>query len=198
MAKRRVPEEKAASPEEVIGAVEALTTPQLLRLKKFACYRVQGLGRAAMGRDDQDLFNDSIAKTLKGDRSWNKDVSFDVHLFGVMRSISSHWKEQFEPDEALLESDLQKSSATGQLYNPIARVASTVPDPEESLVAKGEIDRIVALFADDLHVSLIIEGLREGNSGKEIREKLGISERDYESALKRMRKKIRQGAANVQ
>lgn len=198
MAKHRVPEEKAASSEEIITSVKTLTTAQLLRLQKFAQYRIRGLGRAAMYRNHKDLFNDAVTRTLAGNRSWNKDVSFEVHLLGVMRSISTHWKEQFEPVEARLESELLQISATGQLSNPIDRVASAARDPERTLAAKEELERIVALFANDLHVSLIIEGLREGKTGKEIREMLRISEKDYEAALKRLRRNIREGGTNVQ
>src|SRR5262245_846965 len=54
-APRRVPEERAATPAEVRAAVEALTEADIVRLEKFARYRIRGLGRMAGGRDHEDL-----------------------------------------------------------------------------------------------------------------------------------------------
>jgi len=34
------------------------------------------------------------------ERRWNRDVDFVTHLIGVMRSISSHWKRDFDEKEA--------------------------------------------------------------------------------------------------
>ena len=47
--------ENAACREEVVAAIEALTREQHLRLERFARWRMRGLGRAAQGRDWEDL-----------------------------------------------------------------------------------------------------------------------------------------------
>src|ERR1043165_7035542 len=101
---RRVPEESAATREEVVAAVEALTHHEYLRLEQDARWRIRGRGRAARGRDWEELLREAISATYEGNRRWNKElVDFSRHLIGVMRSTSSHWREQFDPDEALLE-----------------------------------------------------------------------------------------------
>jgi hypothetical protein len=38
-------------------------------------------------------------------RTWKKNVDLVTHLTGAMRSISSHWKRDFEEQEVELESE---------------------------------------------------------------------------------------------
>ena len=61
-------------------ATEALTQAQLLKLRKFAAFRIRGLGRAACGLTADDLLREaqhrtlmSAESTIKG-RHWNKNV----------------------------------------------------------------------------------------------------------------------------
>ena len=49
---------------EVNRAMEALTPSELMRLQRFADYRVQGLGRAARGRTGADLLNEAQASYI--------------------------------------------------------------------------------------------------------------------------------------
>ena len=95
-----------ATVDEVQAAVEGLSAANLLRLEKFARWRVRGLGRRAGGRDHRDLLQEAMTSTLAGDRNWNKAaVHFVGHLLGAMRSISTHWGEQADPEDVLLEAD---------------------------------------------------------------------------------------------
>ena len=189
---RRIPEEKAATPDEVRTAIADLTTPNLLRLKKFASFRIRGLGRKACGRDGNDLRQEAVVDTLSGNRHWNKEaVDFVGHLLGAMRSISTHWGEQFDPDEARLESEVTRIAPQGKIRNPIDGIASATIAGERIISAKEEIEEIERIFAEDAVVSLIIEGLREGMTGPEIQDALGISQKEYDAAMKRMRRKVR-------
>ena len=45
---------------EVDRAIKALTSSELLRLQRFANFRVRGLGRAARGRDWEDLLEEAL------------------------------------------------------------------------------------------------------------------------------------------
>lgn len=65
---------------------------------------------------------------------------------------------------------------------------ATAPDPERSLLAQEELEAIGALFADDPVVTHIITGLGDGLSAEEIRVKYGLTNTEYDSARKRMRR----------
>jgi hypothetical protein len=185
---RRVPEDAAATPDEVKAAVETLTEGQLVKLEKYARYRVRGLGRKALGRDYNDLLRDAITATLAGDRRWRKGtVDFFTHLTGVMRSISSHWGEQYDPEEALGESELMHDD---NARSPIVSAASEAPSVERILDARERLLQIERHFAADPAVPSILKGLRDGMTGPEIQLATGMSKKDYESAIKRMRRGI--------
>src|SRR5436190_19910907 len=112
---RREPEDEAASLEEVRQAIVGLTPAELLRLQGYARWRVRGVGRAALGRAEHDLLQDALISTLAGDRKWKKAaVDLVGHLTAVMRSISSHWKTEFDPAEPRLETELAMASADGE------------------------------------------------------------------------------------
>jgi hypothetical protein len=51
---------------EIDRAIKTLTSSDLLRLQRFAKFRVRGLGRAASGRDWEDLLGEALYRTLKG------------------------------------------------------------------------------------------------------------------------------------
>lgn len=189
---RRVPQERAATPDEVRAALDALGEADLVRLEKYARYRIRGLGRKAGGRDHDDLLGEAIQDTLDTEkRKWNKDVSLVRHLIGAMRSISSHWREQFDANEPLLESELLRTTDEGEVLSPLDLVGSGAPGAERMLAAKEEVERIEKTVADDTVVSDILGGLRAEMSPSEIREALGLSVTEYETAMKRFRRQVR-------
>jgi hypothetical protein len=198
-ASRRVPPEKAASLEEISAAVESLSEEDLWRLEKYARYRIRGIGRAAMGRDHEDLLREAIAATCDPERRrWNIGaVSFTQHLKGVMRSVSSHWREGFDEEEATLEADAIRIGEEGEEINPLLEARSPLPDPERSLAAKEELSQIEGLVADRALAALIVGGMREGSSGPEIKELLGISQTEYETEMKWLRWNVRNKARKV-
>ncbi len=114
---------------------------------------------------------------------------------GAMRSISSHWREQFDPDEPLLESQLVHTTEEGELLSPIDLVGSGAPDAQRILEGKEEVERIEKAVADDKVVLDILGGLRAEMSPDEIREVLGLSVTEYETAMKRFRRHVRPTAA---
>jgi hypothetical protein len=189
---RRVPEERAATREEVVTAVEAITPRELRRLERYARRRIFGLRRAARGRDWEDLLREAVADTYEGSRRWNKEsVDFSRHLIGAMRSISSHWRDQFDPGEAFSESEVTHVSPEGKLTNPMLEAASPAADPERELEAKQEVERIGGIASKNPLAWLIMDGWRGGMTGPEIREALEVSQKDYETALKWLRRNVR-------
>src|SRR5882724_572575 len=128
--------------EEIDQAIADLTPAQLLRLKKFARWRIRGLGRANLGRDFQDLLQEAITSTIAGTgttregRHWNKKVDFVKHITEAMRSISSHWKVQFDEQEAQLESDVKIVAPDGTTISPLDYAVSNEPAADRVLSAK--------------------------------------------------------------
>jgi hypothetical protein len=176
-----------ASLDDVANAVELLTETELVRLTGYAKYRMRGLGRRSGGRDHEDLMKEAITLTLSGQRRWKPvNVTFDRHLIGVMRSISSHWAEQLGADELWFESELTPGDSTAT--SPLQRVPSVMPEVDTVLSARQELDLIYRRFKADAAVLHVLEGLKEGMTAKEVQEAYAMPKNDYESAMKRLRR----------
>lgn len=162
-----------------------------MKLESSAKWRIRGLGRRAAGRTEGDLLGEAVTATLSGERRWNKTkVSLVGHLLGVMRSISSHWRRDFDPDEEpTLESDLATTTGDGGVLRRFDLVPSAEPSADRVLEAKERVEAIEQAFADDPVVSLILEGMREGMSPADVRSELSLSQTEYETAMKRLRRK---------
>lgn len=182
-------EEKTASLDEVRAAIDALTPAELLRLEKYARWRVEHLGARSRGRNHEDLLQDALVTMLAGKRHWKiAAVDFLGQLLGAIRSISTHWGEQFDADQ-VLESEAMEMTPEGGEPNRLLGVP--LADPECMEAAKQEINRIQRRFADDPLIHHILEGFRQGMRGREIQTIYGISEMEYKMAVKRMRRALR-------
>jgi DNA-directed RNA polymerase specialized sigma24 family protein len=189
---RRIPEDKAASPDEIYTAIDALTDQDTGRLLQYARWRVRALGRKSRGQDHEDLLQEAITATLNDNRRWNKEsVSFFNHLIGVMRSISNHWGEKFAPNEAYLASEVIISSSTGEEIDPMLEAVSPAPDVEDEAVARDEVTHIEKLVAERPLAWLIMDGLVDRMTGPEIQKALEITQTQYETELKWLRRNVR-------
>jgi CheY-like chemotaxis protein len=181
---------------DVDRAIEALTPSELLRLQQFAAFRVRGLGRAARGRNGEDLLAEALLGTLIGaevtgkGRHWNKDVDFVQHLTGAMRSISSCWKRQFKEKEAYLISELPLHDAEEREGSPLDNVASGDPAADQRLIEKDEHDRVLTIFKADPEATQVLHGLLGSLKKNEIMSSYGLDERKYAAAMKRIRVKL--------
>jgi len=183
---------------EVVRAVKALTPAEQLRLKRFAMFRVRGLGRAAGTRDWEDLLQEALYRTLigaadiKNGRHWNKKVDLVKHLVETMKSIASSWKRQFTGHEAntYLVSELQTHDAEGEEYSPVDNLASGQPLTDEGLIEAEEENRMLATLRDNPVATAVLLGWMNGLRKNEILAKYGLDEKRYAAAVRRMRLKL--------
>ena len=181
---------------EVDRAIKELSSTELLQLQLFAKFRIRGLGRAARGRDWEDLLEEALYRTLIGaedtqnGRHWNRRVSFVQHLKGAILSIASVWKRQFKEESTYLMSELLFHDAEGQGYSPIDNVASSSSLADQRLIEKNEEDRVFGLFKDDSEALQLLRGLMDGLRKTEIMSRYGLEEKRYAAALRRIRLKV--------
>ena len=196
----RNPQKPVASHTEIEQAISSLANAQLLKLHSYADFKVKGLGYKAKGRDGKDLLQESIIKVLEDFRTWPKEsVDFFWFLKGVIRSTADSWKKTYNPDETeITATDLNNISADGDAKEPFLNMASEAETPENCIIneentryAEGEIHKIENMFKNDPIILEIIDGMEAEMSGPEIQEVTGISKTKYESAIKRMRRKVR-------
>jgi DNA-directed RNA polymerase specialized sigma24 family protein len=157
-------------------ALRALSDSDLVRLKALARLWSRGLPG---GLDWTDILNEAVVRCLDGSRRWPSGVPLLAFLSGVMRSIcDDHWRRA--------RRDLARLVADRQAGNSIAAPA----DPERMLAAAQALGAIHGLFADDPQAQKIVAGLSEGLAASDIRGRYDMSEREYDSTRKRMRRAL--------
>jgi len=181
---------------EVERMIEMLTTPELLKLRRFGDFRVRGLGRAARGRTGEDLLSEALLRTLIGagnsqkGRHWNRDVDFVRHLAGAMQSISNCWKRQFNETEAYLVSEFPKHDEDGQERSPLDNVAAGHAAVDQCLIEKDEQSRVLAMFDDDREAAQVLWGLLDGLTKTEIMSRYGLDKNKLAATERRIRVKL--------
>jgi len=159
-------------------AIRALSDADLVRLKALARLWSRGLPG---GLGWVDVLNEAIVRVLDGSRPWPPGVPLVAFLSGVMRSISDdHWRR------ARREYAVGDDSDLGALVED----AEGTPDPERTLAAAQALSEVNRLFANDPQVRKIIAGLAEGLGAREICQLYALSEQEYDTARKRMRRAL--------
>ena len=167
---------------ETTCAIRTLSDVDLLRLKAIARAWARGLPD---GLGWADVLNEAIARVLDGSRRWPPGVPLLAFLSGVMRSICDDYWRRARRDLGLLVrfEDFVDLAAPGE-------ETESTPDPERVLAAGQALAAVDRLFAGDPPVLKIIAGLADGLTAKEICRVYGMSECEYDTARKRMRRAI--------
>lgn len=183
-----------ATREEVERALTGMSTPQRIRLKKFADYRARGLGRATKG-GGEDLLQEAITATLLGaesggeGRRWNMEIDIVKHLVEAVRSISSHWREAARVEE-VPESELVTVDDEGETHSPFDKLVDPAPDALRTAQAREELARVFGMFKDDNDAILVLEGWRDGWKREDFIA-VGMSPSDYDATVKRIHYRFR-------
>lgn len=186
-----------ATAAEVMAAIESLPAEEDYRLKRFARYRIRGLGRPAMGRTYVSLLDEAIASTLQGcergpgGRKWPKNrVSFVNHLYGAMRSISTHWKEAYERkqmDAERFEWELRRKDEQDDVAQPRKQASDPAADPFRCYAARELLEILDKRFAEDEDALLVMIERQEGRTVSEIVAEFGLTEKRVNAAMQRIR-----------
>ncbi len=176
-------ETETLSKDEVRKEIQAFTRPEeLLKLKKIAA-RLSG-----NGLDPEDLIQEAICLALEQRRKCPKGVNFLVFLANAMRSIACNSRKKRTPENVIAFSkDEQTEENIGHFTS----------SPEEDSLAEEQrqscaiiIQEIYHLFENDETATIILMGKEDNLSAKEIRDLYNIDETTYNSACRRIRRKV--------
>jgi hypothetical protein len=185
--KRSVPEEKAASIEEVRAAGDALTEDEIYQLEAYAQFRIRRIDLAADGREYLDLLGEAFRLTLQGNRVWNKDRSFAQHLKNTMESVSGHWVETFKKElkDGRDRIRTDQDSRTDMTTSTAGAVSAYPFDDSEERVRA-----IHRALEEDPVAQMIVEGWEEGLGGPELKELLELDEKAYRTKVKWIQRRV--------
>jgi RNA polymerase sigma-70 factor (ECF subfamily) len=177
-------------PSESALGLGLVTDLELLRLKTLARWYARGL---PLDVTWEDLIQEALTRIIVGKRQVPEGVAMVAFLAGVMRSIrSEHW-QRVEGTSARVRS--ARSQSAHRQIEPV----DGAPGPDRAVMAQQELARVRELFAEDPTATAILDGLARGLTAEELRVGLGLSDTDYASARKRMRRVLlREGLTCVQ
>jgi hypothetical protein len=185
--KRSVPEEKAASTDDAIAASEKLTPDDIAELEEYAELRIARIGKAADGRDANDLLGEAFRLTLAGTRTWNRDKTFVQHLKNTMQSVSGHWTEKFvtELRQGRKYIQTRKDARTDMADSTAGAVWE---DPLED--SEDRVAAIYGVLADDPVAVTIVEGWADNLTGPELKELLELEETAYRTKARWIHRRL--------
>jgi len=192
-----MPDGTSANRDEIHWALEALTPGELLKLKQFSAWRMRALGRAACGRTWEDLLSEAKLAILKGvanngsGRRWKAGVDLVTQLAGAMRSISSHWKRDFDEREPDLESEISTHNRDGNATSALDSADSHAPSQERDLAARQQWNLIVKRCRDDRSATDVLDGLSRELTSSEIMNMFTLTRWEYLQATARIRRRAR-------
>lgn len=182
---RQLVETRTISPTETALALEFVSEIDLLRLKTIARLYARALPPDVGW---EDLLQEAITRVLVGARRPPEGLSMIAFLAGIMRSLKSdHWRRArawgFSSKTELRLDQPGERQREIDLFDPAM-------DLERALMAQQAIEGLLELFQEDSVAQQIISGLAEGLSAEQIRLAHTISKTDYDSARKRMRRRL--------
>ena len=166
--------DRFATSEEARIAIGNLTKAEHAKLALIAIFFARKRLRSTT-IEAADLLQDAFIKTLDGTRRWNKSFSIIKHLDRTMESDSGHIVEQ----------------AAKQVIIPLSENISEVICRESDNAMQSEkLEQALNLFIDDNLAHQILVLKSDGNTAAEIRHKLNIDKRSYETITKRIRRRL--------
>jgi len=163
-----------ASTEAVARALAALTSADLLRLKRLAQLRA----RLLPGLEWDELLNEAVLRALDGSRQWPEGVPLLVFLAGIMRSLV---------DSRAAE---RRRLAERTLAGVEVRVSAP---PEAQLHARQCLAAINRFFAGDPDVLVLIAALARQYLGGGEKSAPRLSQKRRDAARKRLARAILRG-----
>jgi DNA-directed RNA polymerase specialized sigma24 family protein len=161
--------------EEVAAELAHLATPGAAPERRKIELRARIWAKRA-GLDWRDLLHEAVARLLEGRRRWHRKETFTACLERTMKSIvRDHWRGQLNSIVAI---------------NDVPDGPSNAPDPERNALARDELADVLKALDDQKHTLEIAIGLARGDTAAEIKSRFGLTNTEYASALKRVRREV--------
>jgi DNA-directed RNA polymerase specialized sigma subunit, sigma24 homolog len=176
-----------ATIEEVAQVIISISEGEKAQLSKSA--RIFSLGL----REVQwtDLLQEATKRVLQGTRKWPKDISFVFFLGRVMESLASYyWKRHYRRVEVGIGSVCDYLNGDDKGESIIEQSPSEQPDPHEIAEAKEVLEQIEEAFQNDELGLAVLMAKEEGYSRQQIKSDYNISDKGYDTTMKRISRRL--------
>ncbi len=173
---------------DIRAAINSLSDADHVRLVGFA-----GALAFGSGLDPQEIYNDAIVAALEESRVWPPDVALVPFLKMSMRSIASNAKKKTR--RAPLFPIGGDADGLGDLIEISGSVAAEGPGAAEvevvgALDSKRLVDKVFALFEDDLEAQMVLMARIEDKDAVEIKADMELNDTRYASIIKKIKRRL--------
>ncbi|MCP3960702.1 MAG: hypothetical protein GY719_22895 [bacterium] len=137
-------------------------------------------------------------RTVSGRRSWKVGVDFVHHLRMVAKSILDGWRKSAERratagaaevrESELPETEVDPSVEEAEPSSPLRDAPSPEPGVERVIVGMEGWRAWEAHFAGDERATAVLSGIFHGMTGPGIQERYGMTKKQYQAAVRRVRR----------
>lgn len=179
-----------ATLEQIEQAIEGLSDVEWIRLRKMASGHLWG---TRLG-DPDALINETIELLIVGKRTWNIGMAFVPWMDSAMRSVANNLRTLKRQPEVALATDLvgggddPLEEALDILGEDGDTPLDTLLTQEARALAEKDLAKIEERFKDDQEVGWILLGLAEGIGAGDIQAMGEMTQTQYETARKRLRR----------
>lgn len=168
---------------EIIERLKALSKTDMVRLGKVAAHHCLGSEYTP-----DDLLNEAIRRMLDGTREVPREQPFMACLCENMRSIASASRKH---ERTLV---MESIHADVEAETGGREIPSPDPTPEQVVMSHdscAKLERqIIDLFNEDEEALMVLMGKLDGLEPGAIQQLLGIDDKMYATALRRIRRTI--------
>jgi len=179
------------SKEEADEAIRSLPDKFWVALRRRAVWRLKGNCMS----DLDDIISDLWERfAVAGTRKWRVGISMETCFRSAVRSeINGRWDKH----KRLAGKQHAPITPEGEAADPFEDIPATTPDPLTQLEEEPErrrreaiVEHIENHFAADEHVTAILIGRECSLSPQEVQEQFGLTQTQYDSASKKLRRFI--------
>ncbi|MFK5949118.1 MAG: hypothetical protein QM500_10175 [Methylococcales bacterium] len=158
------------------SAIAELNQSDVIKLRLYARAKLVFNSREL---SEDELISEALARTLKGDRRWNTNLTIVQHLIGTMKSIAS---DQRRTKSAEVEVLIGEDQASYEV--------ETNSDPTILIDNQVAVETIFKTFQSDNESLIVLKGLLAGEKRSETISKTSLSDLNYGAARKRITRKV--------
>lgn len=178
------------SKREVHGVLDQMCDADWKRAERFADIQARGL----LGTSGEDLLGEVCVQLLGEERRFPRGARPLVVLKNAIRSEASNARksswERRRDHSVGVEPECDPDTADGfEESRPIAPGAVDGTTPEAELLAKEQLDNLLASMADDPEAELVMLAWADGLRGAEGIAATGLDANVYDAARKRLLRK---------
>lgn len=184
--------EQVATRDETISAWKALSLEDKIKLDVYANQQARIRQRYAPGISGKDLVREAAKRVFEGSRKWRmQKVRFLPFMFGVIRSIGSDLARTNSGKLAAASfSDDLLPGSEGSARSHLGEHSVNLDTPEAIAIAKEQFKAFQSEFEDDESTWYVLECMAEDLSGPEIQKRLGMSDKEFDAARKKIARRV--------